>query len=468
MRSQNRPALALAALAALGLLIAAVGAPAPGDASPQESGAIDAIPALAAPPASPFDFPAGLSSSAPGSAGASPARATAYVDGISDQNLQSWDPYFAAFFRKNWTAAGHVRISRYAVQWNVLSGAYPNYLAKYEAWYAASAALGLIPEVAVTSYDGKVPQSSAEYRAEVERLLSLKPVRYLEAWNEPNNKPFLAPVTAAQFAAAALGACEASKCVVIAGDFLDSPNMVSYETSYAQVLQPTRIRNWGVHPYYAVKAQNESTVVNFKANLPAGANAIWFTEIGAYQCVHETPRGEAQQALDASWLVGHLMPAMAPAHVLYYEYLFGSPPPCSGTNADTALYLPGSDPNAPDAPRPAANYIFGGRGVPSAYTGAASAVSASGATLTASVYTGGVSDTRYHFEYGPTREYGSFSAEGDAGAASGAVPASIPIGRLSAGTKYHYRVVAWNAEGSSDDGPSAGADRTLRTPRPTP
>ena len=114
------------------------------------------------------------------------------------------------------------------------------------------------------------------------------------------------------------------------------------------------------------------------------------------------------------------------------------------------------------------NFVFGGRGVPSAYAGAPAGVSASGATLTASVYTGGVLDTRYHFEYGPTREYGSYSAEGDAGAATGAVPASMPIAGLSAGTKYHYRVVAWNAEGSSDEGPSAGLDRTFRTSRAAP
>jgi len=348
----------------------------------------------------------------------------------------------------------------------VMSGSYPAYLAKYEAWYRASSALGLTPEIAVTSYDGVLPTSASEYQQKIELLLDLKPVRYFEPWNEPNSKPFLSPATAAQFTNAAYLLCQSKECTLIAGDLLDSPNMVGYETDYEKDLSPPDPANWGVHPYYAVKAQSEASVVDFRANLPNSADAIWFTEIGAYNCIRGEQLGELHQAIQASWLVNRLMPSIEPAHVIYYEYLDGNPPPCSGSDADTALYLVGHPPGAPDHPRPAANYVFTGRGVPSAYTGPASAVSSaagsSNATVTGSVDPGGFFDTRYHFEYGPTTAYGSFSAEADAGSGSGAMVVASATGGLTPGVTYHYRLVAWNKEGTSEEGPSVGADRTLQ------
>src|SRR5262249_19009872 len=101
------------------------------------------------------------------------AGAGARIDGISDQNLQAWGPYFSAFIRDSLVdgARAHVTLSRYVVQWNVMSGSYPAYLAKYEAWYRASSALGLTPEVAVTSYDGVLPSSASEYQQKIELLL---------------------------------------------------------------------------------------------------------------------------------------------------------------------------------------------------------------------------------------------------------------------------------------------------------
>jgi hypothetical protein len=36
------------------------------------------------------------------------------------------------------------------------------------------------------------------------------------------------------------------------------------------------------------------------------------------------------------------------------------------------------------------------------------------------------------------------------------------LGGLTPGVTYHYRVVAWNKEGTSEEGPSAGGDRTLQ------
>src|SRR5262249_23716521 len=83
-------------------------------------------------------------------------------------------------------------------------------------------------------------------------------------------------------------------------------------------------------------------------------------------------------------------------------------------------------------------------------------------TVTGSVDPGGFFDTRYHFEYGPTTAYGAFSAEADAGSGSGAIAVASATGGLTPGVTYHYRLVAWNKEGTSEEGPSVGADRTLQ------
>jgi hypothetical protein len=405
-------------------------------------------------------------------AGVAQASGTPYVDGVSDQSLPDWDGsfargYFAGFFRDTWTSglSAHIAFARYVVQWNVLSGAYPVYLAELEAWYTDVLELGLTPELSLASYDGVLPSEPAAYRASLAALLSRFPaIRYLEAWDEPNATG-LSPATAAAYTDSAAALCAEHGCAVIAGNLLDSPGMLAYERAYERGLAPGRFVNWGVHPYHAVKARDPRTVLAFRSNLPAGGAGarIWFTEIGAYRCedgARYEPFGERAQALDASWLVNRLMPAIQPVHVFYYETLFknGLPPPCDPSDADTALYVPSADPNAPDAPRAAASYIYGDRGFPIAYTGAGSAGVTTGgwAVLTASVYPGGFFDAHYRFEYGLTAAYGSSSTVGDAGSGLGRVQARALIGGLRPGAAYHFRIVVWNVEGAS-----YGADRTF-------
>src|SRR5215208_3656588 len=88
---------------------------------------------------------------------------------------------------------------------------------------------------------------------------------------------------------------------------------------------------------------------------------------------------------------------------------------------------------------------------PAATTGAASGVTRSAATLNGTA-------TSWHFEYGTTTAYGLQSAGADAGSGDEPVAVSIPVSGLSAGTTYHYRVVAANADGTVE-----GADRTFPT-----
>ena len=96
---------------------------------------------------------------------------------------------------------------------------------------------------------------------------------------------------------------------------------------------------------------------------------------------------------------------------------------------------------------------------PSATTGAATGVTRTGATLNGTVDPNGKA-TSYRFEYGTTAAYGLQSAGGDVPAGDDPVDVSVPVSGLSAGTTYHYRIVASNEDG---DAPP-GADRTFSTP----
>jgi hypothetical protein len=302
-----------------------------------------------------------------------------YVDGISDQSLPYWDRSFAGaystgFFHDAWVAglSSHISFARYVVQWNVMFGAHPNYLAQLEAWYRDVLDLGLTPEISLAAYDGVLPGSYPEYRAALQALLDRFPATaYVEAWDEPNGTPGLSPGTAARYTLIAQSLCRARGCTVIAGNLLDSASMAAYEREYASALYPVSFTNWGVHPYLAVKTRSASTVLAFNANLPdAGAGErIWFTEVGAYRCeggARPALLGERAQALDASWLVNRLMPEIQPAHVFYYEFLFKGrrPPPCDRSDSDTALYAPSGDRSTLDVPRAAASYIYDDRGAP--------------------------------------------------------------------------------------------------------
>jgi hypothetical protein len=304
-------------------------------------------------------------------AGASPARAgTAYVDGISDQSLPAWDgsftsSSFASFFRANWD--GQISLARYALQWNAMAegshGPEPHgdYRERFEAWLGDVRSLGLVPVVALTSYNHEYPSSSTEYQQQLDALLddatgNGEPISYLEAWNEPNNQGEEAAGQAGEIADWANAICEHDGCQVIAGDFEDNAMLVTYEQEYLAAL--TFVPEiWGVHPYQSVKAHSDASILRFVQALPnQGAGAqIWFTEVGAYYCAHGQVRGEAQQTSDASYLVKTLIPAIAPTHVFYYGFMAGdgAEVPCAGGSGyDTELY------RTSHQPRSAAGVIF--------------------------------------------------------------------------------------------------------------
>jgi hypothetical protein len=300
----------------------------------------------------------------------SATAATQYVDGVSDQSMAAWGgPVLAGPLTDFLPEAGignppsHIILARYVVQWNVMSeesdGADPggDYREQFEAWYADALSRGLALDVSLVAYHhGEPPPASDAFQVELQALLNRFPaIRYVEAWDEPNDTPGLTPAGAAHYTNAALSDCESRGCTVIAGNLLDSANMVSFENAYAAdlTLEPA---NWGVHPYFAVKAHRDSAIREFAQELPTRGDATWFTEIGAYVCFHAKRQSEAQQASDASWLVNTLMPAVGPLHVFYYEFMFKNhqEQPCSALGGpNTSIY------NDHGEPRLSASVILG-------------------------------------------------------------------------------------------------------------
>jgi hypothetical protein len=124
---------------------------------------------------------------------------------------------------------------------------------------------------------------------------------------------------------------------------------------------PRDPRNWGIHPYHAVKYMTDSTVTSFRDALPNPAtDDIWFTEVGAYYCEAGNTYGEQAQAEQARFLVDDLMPELQPTHVFYYELASGrdETPACDSQQDDTALYATDSVSGSLSA-RAAARVIFG-------------------------------------------------------------------------------------------------------------
>ncbi|HUA74237.1 MAG TPA: fibronectin type III domain-containing protein [Solirubrobacteraceae bacterium] len=99
---------------------------------------------------------------------------------------------------------------------------------------------------------------------------------------------------------------------------------------------------------------------------------------------------------------------------------------------------------------------------PVATTSSVASVSSSSASIAASVNPN-FSATTYHFDFGTTTAYGSFTAAASAGEGGVAQAVAATLTGLKPETTYHFRVVATNAAGSV-----VGADQTLTTAKAPP
>jgi len=96
---------------------------------------------------------------------------------------------------------------------------------------------------------------------------------------------------------------------------------------------------------------------------------------------------------------------------------------------------------------------------PGVSTGGVRAVGPDRATLTGSVDPNTAAAT-YRFEYGTSTSYGSTTSSRSAGSGDRSVSVTAGIGSLRANTRYHYRLVATNAAGTT-----RGRDRSFVTAR---
>lgn len=105
--------------------------------------------------------------------------------------------------------------------------------------------------------------------------------------------------------------------------------------------------------------------------------------------------------------------------------------------------------------------------IPDAVSEPATGVQPTSAALHGTVNPSGVLVSDCHFEYGPTAAYGQSvpCAQSPAEIASGNAPVAVSanLTGLTAGTVYHYRLVASNAH--NVNGPSVGQDRLVGAPQ---
>jgi hypothetical protein len=99
---------------------------------------------------------------------------------------------------------------------------------------------------------------------------------------------------------------------------------------------------------------------------------------------------------------------------------------------------------------------------PSVVTGTASSVETTSATLNASVDPNGEALTSCRFEFGASTSYGlSVPCASSPGSGTSAVAVAAPLADLTAGSTYHFAIVATNRGGAS-----SGADQAFTTQAP--
>ena len=123
--------------------------------------------------------------------------------------------------------------------------------------------------------------------------------------------------------------------------------------------------------------------------------------------------------------------------------------------SDASFETSASSPPPPPPPNPVA---------PTVVTGTATAITPSSATLNATVNPNGSEVTECSFEYGTSTSYGQSAACSPLpGSGMSAVPVTTSISSLTAGTTYHFRIVAKNAGGKSE-----GSDGSFASTKLTP
>lgn len=195
------------------------------------------------------------------------------VPGVSEQwPAMFTDPCFRAF---------GIRTARLVAPWNAID----TEAAWLDAWLGAAAGAGVEPLVAFNRARGsRCPHDPCElpdvaaYEAAVGRFLARYPwVHVITPWNEPNHHGEPTSRDAAAAAAyygAVRRACPA--CTIVAGDVLDTGNMLRWLGAY-QASLPEAPAVWGLHNYHDTTHQLADGLESF---LHAVAGEVWLTETG--------------------------------------------------------------------------------------------------------------------------------------------------------------------------------------------
>jgi hypothetical protein len=288
---------------------------------------------------------------------------TTPVDGISDQNMQSWPSEFDSLFSEKWIGnpTSRIRYARYVVQWNAATGTgkyEKESLERFEKWYESAQALKLTIVVTVADYQGassgKEPSSAKVQEADEALVKDFPSIAYLGAWNEPNleaEKFHVKAAGAGHYWNSANAACAAvgNRCAAIAGELHDeaeSSKWTTYLSELKGALSGTPAV-WGVHPYEYVTfgtSAYKGALEKFRST--AGSSQVWATEVGAY-C-------RSNEDQEASRIVG-LPSTLGASNIFYYEFREPSAGEgCGGSSENTSLYANN------DSERPDASIIYGG------------------------------------------------------------------------------------------------------------
>lgn len=201
------------------------------------------------------------------------SRYRGIVPGMSEQGTAMFsDPRFQAL---------GIPTARLVAPWNAVD----TDPARLDAWLGAAAAAGVQPLMAFnrTATDHcpddpcQLPDVAA-YEAAVGRFLARYPwVEVITPWNEPNHQAeptFGAPDAAAAYYGAVRRVC--ATCTIVAGDVLDTDNMLGWLARYRAAL-PEDPAVWGLHNYHDTTHLLSDGLESF---LQAVSGEIWLTETG--------------------------------------------------------------------------------------------------------------------------------------------------------------------------------------------
>lgn len=210
---------------------------------------------------------------------AAPAHATtgSYAVGVSDNKA-------GTFFDPRVKQIG-IRTARLIIPWNAVSRD-PKTLA---AWMNSARASGIQPLVAFDRTRGnKCPQRPCnlptvkQFTREFKKFRRAYPsARYFSPWNEanhPGQPTAKRPDRVADFHDAIADSCK--KCVIVAGDPLDTAGVGGWMRSYEKRLRTKhrrKVQIWGLHNYISANYFSRAGTVEA---LKATKADIWLTETG--------------------------------------------------------------------------------------------------------------------------------------------------------------------------------------------